>query len=250
MPKSQDYLTSFLKLGYSSKSQRRCSVNLLSPTSNNIFSEFLEIQLSDLKQQKVFLCAGRREGQSLCRKGTPWSSSPLGGENSRARQKKWQLRPGEGKRWVHPFQHSNHQIYLPAMETCKQKGNWDAPIKYSQVLFQFLSRMSTSGRSNKAGRSTDMTFTVKNECFGYVVWKDVPHGFHHPWRNLILIAAMGHRDSYIYFFASIKYTLYHLSFLLLLFNFQLLIQNWTPALLELFTHLIFLSKSPFKGSLD
>lgn len=29
----------------------------------------------------------------------------------------------------------NHQIHLPAMETCKQKGNWDAPIKKKTLKF-------------------------------------------------------------------------------------------------------------------
>lgn len=59
----------------------------------------------------------------------------------------------------------NHQINLAATEPAKQKGNWDAPMKYSKVLFEFMSSKNPNPiPSEKAGRSTGMKFTLKHSA--------------------------------------------------------------------------------------
>lgn len=165
MWKSWDYLTSFLKLGYSSKSQLRWSDNLLPLTSSKAFSSFFRDSAQWSKAAESFSLSGQKGRIGFMQEGNSlkWLTTGWGKQQSKTKEvtsEAWR-REEVGPSFSAVY---NHQINLAAMETCKQTGNRHAPIKYSQVLFEFLSRMSTPGLSNKARRSTDMNFTLKNSA--------------------------------------------------------------------------------------
>lgn len=121
----------------------------------------------------------------------------------------------------------DHQIGLTATRPHKQKRNWDVPMKYSKVSFEFTSSNNPSSviRKKQAG------LQAWSSLWKMVLWirgiGKCPFGFHQPQRNLAAIATTGHKDSDIFYWTKIYSTSFKLSPLILF-------PNCNPEL-ELFT---------------